>query len=214
MAVECVRNLRYKLCRESSAFERHEFERARMSPLEFHQGDAAVFSGCVDSQDQHTQSRLMAGFDQLNQHARRTGGVKKNITMPTGAGFDFVRHQGCPNRLQFLHSDVEVGNTNRDVMQPLTPVCDEFGNHGIIGGGFKKFQPGLPDWNHNHANSFGGHNFLLGKRKAQFFVNRLCIRKRPYRDAEMVKRKRHAKWPPEINNSCSNPESQMLTLPE
>jgi len=133
----------------------------------------------------------MAGFNQFNQYAGCTGWVQENVAMATSADLDFVRDQACAAGFQFLYGCVQVGHANGNVVQTFTTLGNKFCNHGIVGSGFEKFQPGFADWNHHHPNIFVRHNFFGGKRQPKFLVNALCICERPYGDAEMVKGERH-----------------------
>ena len=119
--------------------------------------------------------------------------MKKNIAVAAGTGFDFVGYEASPFSLQLLHGGLQVRDADRNVVQPFAAFGDEFGNYGFAGSGFEKFQSGFSDWNHNYPNIFVGHNFFGGKRQPKFFVNDLCIGKRPYGNAEMVKGKRHVR---------------------
>src|SRR6185437_7459586 len=77
-------------------------------------------------------SRLTACLDEFNQHARSAGGMEKNVAMPTGAGFNFVRNQAGAFSLQSLHRSLQIRDANGNVMQAFATLGNEFGDDRIL----------------------------------------------------------------------------------
>lgn len=66
---------------------------------------------------------------QFQQNPAGARGMDKDVEMSTGADLDFLRHKARTGLLEIFHGLREIRDVDGDVVQTLTALGNEFGNH-------------------------------------------------------------------------------------